>query len=79
MMGVNMLMVAPMTELFTSVGYDNVFRPGWILHNIAEGGSCLAVMLKTKDKDLKSSALSAAIGAIISGVSEPALYGINLR
>ena len=69
MMGVNMLMVAPMTELFTSVGYDNVFRPGWILHNIAEGGSCLAVMLKTKDKDLKSSALSAAIGAIISGVS----------
>lgn len=79
MMGVNMLMVAPMTELFTSVGYDNIFRPGWILHNISEGGSCIAVMLKTKDKDLKSTALSAAIGAIVSGVSEPALYGVNLR
>ncbi|MCI8403114.1 MAG: PTS transporter subunit EIIC [Lachnospiraceae bacterium] len=79
MMGVNMLMVPPMTELFTAVGYDNVFRPGWILHNIAEGGSCLAVMVKTKDKDLKSSALSAGIGAIVSGVSEPALYGIGMR
>ncbi len=79
MMGVNMLMVAPMTELFTAVGYDNVFRPGWILHNISEGGSCFAVMLKTKDKDLKSTALSAGIGAIVSGVSEPALYGIGLR
>lgn len=79
MMGVNMLMVAPMTELFTAVGYDNVFRPGWILHNISEGGSCFAVMLKTKDKDLKSTALSAGIGAVVSGVSEPALYGIGLR
>lgn len=79
MMGVNMLMVAPMTELFTATGFDNVFRPGWILHNIAEGGACFAVMLKTKDGDVKSSALSAGIGAIVSGVSEPALYGINLR
>ena len=79
MMGVNMLMVPPMTELFTTMGYDNVFRPGWILHNIAEGGSCFAVMLKTKDGDLKSTALSSGIGALVSGVSEPALYGIGMR
>ena len=73
------MMVPPMTELFTAQGYDNVFRPGWILHNIAEGGSCFAVMLKTKDGDLKSTALSAGIGAVVSGVSEPALYGIGIR
>lgn len=79
MMGVNMLMVPPMTELFTTMGYDNVFRPGWILHNIAEGGSSFAVMVKTKDGDLKSTALSAGIGALVSGVSEPALYGIGMR
>lgn len=79
MMGVNMLMVAPMTELFSKMGYDNVFRPGWILHNIAEGGACFAVMVKTKNADLKSTALSAGVGALVSGVSEPALYGINLR
>ena len=53
LMGVNMLMVPPMTELFTSQGFDNVFRPGWILHNIAEGGSCFAVMIKTKNSELK--------------------------
>lgn len=79
MLGVNMLMVAPMTELFTAQGYDNVFRPGWILHNISEGGSCFAVALKTKDGDLKTTAISAGVGAILSGVSEPALYGVNLR
>lgn len=79
MMGVNMLMVAPMMELFSRTGFDNVFRPGWILHNISEGGACLAVALKTKNKDLKTTAISASIGAFVSGVSEPALYGINLR
>lgn len=79
MMGVNMLMVAPMTELLTRVGSDNVFRPGWILHNISEGGACFAVAARTKDKDMRMAALSAGIGAIVSGVSEPALYGVNLR
>ncbi len=79
MMGVNMLPVAPMMELFSRTGYDNVFRPGWILHNISEGGSCFAVALKTKDKEFKTTAISAGIGALVSGVSEPALYGVNLR
>ena len=79
LMGVNMLMVPPMTELFTAMGYDNVFRPGWILHNIAEGGSSFAVAVKTKNGDLKSTALSAGIGAFVSGVSEPALYGVGIR
>ena len=64
--GMSMLFVAPMMELFTSVGYDNFFRPTWILHNIAEGGACIGVALKTKNKQLKSDAISAAIGAIVS-------------
>ena len=74
-----MLPVAPMMELFSRTGYDNVFRPGWILHNISECGSCCAVALKTKDKEFRATALSAGIGAMLSGVSEPALYGVNLR
>lgn len=78
MMGVNMLTVTPMTELFTRQGYDNFFRPGYIIHNCAEGGSCLGVYLKTKDKDLKSKALSASIAGIVSGVSEPSVYGIMI-
>lgn len=77
--GMNMLFVAPMTELLSNVGYDNFFRPAWILHNVAEGGACIGVMLKTRNKQLKSDAAAAAIGAIVSGVSEPAIYGINLR
>ena len=77
--GMNMLFVAPMTEFLASNGYDNLFRPAWILHNIAEGGACIGVALKTKNKKFRSDAIAAAVSAIVSGVSEPALYGINLR
>lgn len=77
--GMNMLLVAPMLEVMGSLGYDPVFRAGWILHNVAEGGACLGVALKTKNKELKSDALSACIGATLSGVSEPAIYGINVK
>lgn len=78
MMGVNMLTVAPMTELFARQGFDNFFRPGYIIHNCAEGGACLGVFLRAKNEELKSAALSAAIGGIVSGVSEPAIYGIMI-
>ena len=79
MAGMNMLFVAPMNEYLAKNGFDNFFRPAWILHNISEGGSCVGVALRTKNKELRSDALSAAIGAVVSGVSEPAIYGINLR
>lgn len=77
--GMNMLFVAPMTELLSKVGHDNFFRPTWILHNVAEGGACIGVAIRTKNKQLRSNAIAAAIGAIVSGVSEPAIYGINLK
>lgn len=77
--GMNMLFVAPMTELLAKTGYDNFFRPAWILHNVSEGGACIGVAIRTKNKKLRSEAITAAIGAVVSGVSEPAIYGINLR
>lgn len=77
--GMNMLFVAPMMELLSNTGYDNFFRPAWILHNISQGAACVGVALRTKKKRLRSEAVSAAIGAIVSGVTEPAIYGVNLR
>lgn len=77
--GMNMLVVPPMTELLSKVGYDNFFRPALILHNVAEGGACVGVALRTRDKKLRSEALAAAISATVSGVTEPAIYGITLR
>lgn len=45
---------------------------------VAQGGAVLAVFLKTKDKKLKEMSLAAAVSAFC-GVTEPALYGVNLK
>ncbi|ETY73221.1 glucose PTS transporter subunit IIA [Lactiplantibacillus fabifermentans] len=45
---------------------------------VAQGGAVLAVFLKSKDKKLKEISLAAAISAFC-GVTEPALYGVNLK
>ena len=47
--------------------------------NFAQAGASLGVMLKTKDKDLKQIAMAATIPAFLVGITEPAIYGCNLR
>ncbi len=47
--------------------------------NFSQGGAALGVMLKTKSKDLKTVAASASISASVCGITEPAIYGCNLR
>ncbi len=47
--------------------------------NFSQGGAALGVMLKSRNKDLKTVAASAAISASVCGITEPAIYGCNLR
>ncbi|WP_322155423.1 PTS transporter subunit EIIC [Paratractidigestivibacter sp.] len=47
--------------------------------NFAQGGAALGVMLKTKSEELKGVAASAVISAVLVGITEPAIYGCNLR
>lgn len=68
-----------MVQAFANPGYDVFFRPSYILHNMAEGGACLGVALRTKNKAFRAECLSLAFGCIVAGVTEPALYGVNLR
>lgn len=58
-------------------GFEALYLPASLGHNISEAGACFAVALKSKDKQLKSTALSAGISALM-GITEPALYGITL-
>ena len=46
--------------------------------NVAQGGAALAVALKTRDRKLKSVAFPAALSACM-GITEPAIFGVNLR
>lgn len=47
--------------------------------NFSQGGAALGVMLKSRNKELKSVAASATISAALVGITEPAIYGCNLR
>lgn len=46
--------------------------------NVAQGGAALAVAVKTKNKKVKSLAFPAALSAMM-GITEPAIFGVNLR
>ena len=59
-------------------GYDSFFTPAGLVSNIAQAGAGFAVAVKTKDKKMKSTAFSTSITALL-GVTEPVLYGVNLK
>ncbi|MEE3488502.1 MAG: PTS transporter subunit EIIC [Bulleidia sp.] len=59
--------------------YEPIFFPALVISNIDQGIAALAVALKTKDENLKSTGLSTALTAVIGGVTEPAMYAINLK
>lgn len=45
--------------------------------NIAQGGACLAVALKTKSVKTKSLAVPSGVSCLL-GITEPAIFGVNL-
>ena len=46
--------------------------------NVAQGGACLAVGVKTKDPKIKSLCFPSSLSAFM-GITEPAIFGVNLR
>lgn len=56
----------------------NIWMPIATAANVAQGGAALAVALKTKDQKIKSLALPSALSAFM-GITEPAIFGVNLR
>jgi len=61
----------------TQYGRELLYLPASLAHNIAQSGACFAVALKSRNKALKSTALSAGISALF-GITEPAIYGVTL-
>lgn len=47
--------------------------------NFAQGGAAFGVMLRTKNSQLKQIAASSSLTAAVVGITEPAIYGCNLR
>ncbi len=62
---------------YAALGYDT-FTGLQASAVFAQAGATLGVFLKTKDKDMKGISASAAVTGLF-GITEPAIYGVNLR
>lgn len=67
-----------MVQMLSEQGFDPIFRPSLLLHNMSEGGAMLGIALRAKDKEIKAEAFSLAISCIFAGVTEPTIYGYTL-
>jgi len=72
------LSITPFAVLSVSkLGYETLMGPGMLGSNVSQGGAALAIALKEK-KEKRQVAFSAGITAL-SGITEPALYGVTLK
>lgn len=78
-----LLVMTGMHRVFTptiaETGSEAMVMPSEIGANMSLGGVSLAVAFKTKNRELRQTALAAASSALIAGITEPALYGVAIR
>lgn len=77
--GVHSALALAGIETLTKNGFDPFTRTLTLCHNMSQGASTLAVGLKTKNKELKSTCFSASLTAFLAGITEPCLYGVTLK
>lgn len=72
-------------QMYTAIDIGQLAKYGvtyWLplasAANVAQGAAALAVAVKTKDQKTKSLALPASLSAFM-GITEPAIFGVNLR
>lgn len=61
-----------------TIGYDALYLPASLAHNISESGACFGAAIRTKDEKVRATAISAGISALF-GITEPALYGLTIQ
>lgn len=78
MTGMHYSLLPAYVNSLSKLGYETIIGPGNLPSNISQGAAALCVALKTKNRDFRQLALSSGITALL-GVTEPALFGVNLR
>lgn len=75
--GVHHMYNALEAGLLSSTGV-NTWMPIATAANVAQGAAALALALKTRNKKTKAIALPASLSAFL-GITEPAIFGVNIR
>ena len=66
-------------QLVATQGFDPIIRVVALCSNMSQAAASLAVGLKTKNKQLRALALSSTVTAYLGGITEPAMFGVNLK
>ncbi|HJE31570.1 MAG TPA: PTS cellobiose/arbutin/salicin transporter subunit IIBC [Weissella confusa] len=79
MTGMHRVFTPTIVTTIAETGSEAMVMPSEIGANMSLGGVSLAVAFKTKNHELRQTALAAASSALIAGITEPALYGVAIR
>ena len=63
---------------FATMGADPIFAIT-LATNFALAGCAFGVFLKSKNQQMKQTAITTGISALVAGVTEPAIYGVVLK
>lgn len=75
--GMHGALFPPMMQSLTTLGYEPIIGLSGVISNLNQGAATLGVALKNKEE--RSTAISSSVTAIFGGVTEPAMFGINLK
>ncbi|CAM3066758.1 PTS beta-glucoside transporter subunit IIBCA [Lactococcus hircilactis] len=75
--GMHKAMIPYVITSLGQTGKEIIYNAASLAHNISEAGATFAVALRTKNKELRSTAISAGISSLF-GITEPALYGVTI-
>lgn len=76
--GMHKALVPYVVNQIGTIGYDALYLPASLAHNISESGACFGAAIRTKDEKVRATAISAGISALF-GITEPALYGLTIQ
>ena len=79
MTGMHYALTPMMFNNLATLGFDVLVLVTQYCSNIAQGGAAFGAAFKTKNEEVRSEGIACGISATIAGVTEPAMYGINLR
>lgn len=77
MTGMHYAFLPIVVNSMTTKGYD-VILPAMFAANMGQAGAAFAVALRSKNKSFKSLAMTTSLTAVM-GITEPAMYGVNMR
>ena len=67
------------TNAIATTGKDIFVGAAAFIRNFNQGVAALVVAIKSKDENVRETAIGCAVSAIFAGITEPALFGINLK